>query len=104
MPYLVRTLPRAEADLEAIFLFIRASSAPLAERWFLGLLDAIESLNHLPHRNPAIHEDNRLRHLLYGKKPHMYRVIYLIDEERHRVEVLHVRHHGRAAFREDSPQ
>ena len=97
-------MPRAEADLDDIFLFIRASVSPVAERWFVGLLDAIASLDHHPRRHPAAHEDKSLRHLLYGDRPHIYRVIYSIDEARQQVEVLHVRHHARAAFREDDLQ
>jgi len=34
----------------------------------------------------------RLRHLLYGHKPHVYRLIYRIVEKPKRVEVLHIRH------------
>jgi toxin ParE1/3/4 len=36
-----------------------------------------------------------LRHLLYGKKPHVYRVIYQVDERRQAVWVLTVRHGAR---------
>ena len=90
--------------MDDIFLFIRAHKSPPAERWFLGLLDAIASLDRLPQRHPVTHEDRTLRHLLYGNKPHIYRVIYFIDEARHRVDVLHVRHHARSAFRDDDLQ
>jgi hypothetical protein len=37
-------------------------------------------------------ENNRLRHLLYGHKPDIYRVIYLVLEKQKHVEILHVRH------------
>jgi len=94
-------MPRAEADLDAIFHYIRASKAPLAERWFIGLMDAIESLAHTPYRTPATPEDKSLRQLIYGNKPHYYRIIYSIDEAKRRVDVLHVRHHGRQAFKPD---
>ena len=33
--------------------------------------------------------------LLYGKKPHVYRVIYQIDEQRQLVTVLAIRHGAR---------
>ena len=36
-----------------------------------------------------------LRHLLYGKKPHIYRVIYEVDEQRKTVWLLHIRHGAR---------
>ena len=37
----------------------------------------------------------KLWHLLYGKKPHIYRVIYEIDESRRVVWVLTIRHGAR---------
>lgn len=36
-----------------------------------------------------------LRHLLYGKKPHVYRVLYEIDEPQRTVWVLTIRHGAR---------
>jgi toxin ParE1/3/4 len=79
MAYLVRTLPRAERDMEAIFEYIRGLTSPPAAKWFIGLVDAIEGLAQHPHRHPVTPEDPSLRHLLYGTKPHIYRIIYSID-------------------------
>jgi mRNA-degrading endonuclease RelE of RelBE toxin-antitoxin system len=39
--------------------------------------------------------NRELRHLLYGKKPHVYRVIYEVDEGRQAVLVLTIRHGAR---------
>jgi toxin ParE1/3/4 len=36
-----------------------------------------------------------LRHLLYGRKPYVYRVIYRVVERQKQVEVLHIRHGAR---------
>jgi mRNA-degrading endonuclease RelE of RelBE toxin-antitoxin system len=36
-----------------------------------------------------------LRHLLYGAKPHAYRVIYEVDERQRKVWVLTIRHSAR---------
>ncbi len=66
-----------------------------ARDWFSGLELAILSLDAYPARNPATPEDNTLRHLLYGRRRDTYRVIYRIDEERHVVTVLHIRHGAR---------
>ena len=41
----------------------------------------------------------KLWHLLYGKKPHVYRVIYEIDEHRRTVWVLTIRHAARQQAR-----
>jgi len=43
-------------------------------------------------RCPVTPESKNLRHLLYGKKPHIYRVIHRIAERRKEVEILNVRH------------
>jgi toxin ParE1/3/4 len=43
-------------------------------------------------------DDARLRHLLYGRKPNVYRIIYAIDEGNRVVTVLHIRHGSRKAF------
>jgi plasmid stabilization system protein ParE len=98
MAYLVRTIPRAERDLDAIFGYIEADSSVTAFKWFAKLIAAAESLSELPNRNPKPHEDPTLRQLLFGSKPHIYRVIYLVDEPLQRVDILHVRHHSRDAF------
>jgi len=37
--------------------------------------------------------------LLYGIKPHIYRVIYRVLENRKQVEVLHIRHGARRRFK-----
>ena len=103
MAYLVRTMPRAERDLEAIFLYIQAESSAPASRWFEGLAEEIESLSEHPQRNPTIIEDPTLRHLLYGFKPHIYRIIYSIDPFRKIVNVIHVRHRARDAFKPGEP-
>ena len=91
-------MTRAERDLESIFLYIRTESSPVAEEWFRGLARAISSLSEHPSRNPKTSEDRKLRQLLYGNKPHIYRVIYSIDRSSKHVDILHVRHRARNAF------
>ena len=46
-------------------------------------------------------EDRDLRHLLYGNKPHIYRVIYRVLEKQKQVDVLHIRHGARQEFKTD---
>jgi mRNA-degrading endonuclease RelE of RelBE toxin-antitoxin system len=53
----------------------------------------------MPNRCPATPENPRLRHLLYGRKPHVYRVIYRVLENEKRVNVLHIRHGARRKFK-----
>jgi len=99
MAYLVRIMPRAERDLDAIYQGINAQYSDAAFRWFNGLERALFTLEESPARCPITREDARLRHLLYGKKPHVYRVIYCFDEKNKEVEILHIRHGARQAFR-----
>ena len=57
-----------------------------------------------PERCPIIPEAKRLRrqlrHLLYGTKPHIYRVIYQVEETERRVIILHIRHGARRRLRQ----
>ena len=56
---------------------------------------AVLSLSEHPSRCPTTSEDEGLRHLLYGRKPHIYRVIFTIDQQAQLVTVLHIRHGAR---------
>jgi toxin ParE1/3/4 len=70
-----------------------------AARWYNGLEEAVFALATHPNRCPAAPETaklkRKLRHLLYGKKPHVYRVIYEIEEKQQTVWVLTIRHGAR---------
>ena len=98
MAYRVRLARRAELDLADIYITIHADSSDTAYLWYQGLRDAIESLRDRPYRCPTTPEDERLRHLLYGKKPHIYRVVYRIAEAQKEIVVLHIRHGARDQF------
>jgi len=76
----------------------RVRPTPLSP-WYRGLKDAIRSLSNNPGRCPVTPEDSNLRHLLYGRKPHIYRVIYRVIERQKQVDVLHVRHGARQEFK-----
>jgi len=62
-----------------------------ALKWYLGLKEAILSLEGQPNRCPVTRRRDKLRHLLYGNNPHTYRVL----ENQKQVEVLHIRHGAR---------
>lgn len=102
MAYRIEITARAERDLLLIFDAIRAEESSAAHRWFLLLQDAIRSLSEHANRCPAAPEDISLRHLLYGRKPHIYRVIYRVHETDRTVLVLHIRHGARDAFDPDA--
>jgi toxin ParE1/3/4 len=92
MAYVVNTTPKAEWDLACLYRQINAEHSDAALEWYLGIKQAILSLERQPNRCPVTREKDKLRHLLYGHKPHVYRVIYRVMEKQKRVEVLHIRH------------
>jgi len=98
MAYLVKLMPRAQRDLALLFEHIHAADTMAAFRWYEGLKRAIFSLEKHPNRCAVIPENKRLRHLLYGHKPHIYRVIYRVIDRQERVEILHIRHGARRNF------
>jgi toxin ParE1/3/4 len=96
MAYRVDLSDRALTDLVTLYVEKHAAESLAAARWFHHLEEAIYSLEALARRNPIAPESRKeralFRHLLYGRKPHVYRVIYQIDERRKRVKVYTIRH------------
>jgi toxin ParE1/3/4 len=90
---------RAGRDLALIYQRIGGEGSVAARKWYLGLTDAIFSLEQHPNRCATTAENPVFRHLLYGHKPHVYRIIYRVVEKTKRVEVLHMRHGARRGFR-----
>ena len=99
MTYLVEFAARAVRDLEILYVEKNAAESHAAARWYNELERAVYALASYPHRCPVAPEARRmkrkLRHLLYGKKPHVYRVIYEVDEKLQTVWVLTIRHGAR---------
>src|SRR5271165_5489396 len=100
MAYLVKITCRAERDLALLFEKINAEHSDAALKWYTDLKENILSLEERPSRCPLISEKYGLRHLLFGKKPHIYRVIYCVLGRRKRVEVVHIRHGARRRLEE----
>lgn len=98
MAFRVELTRTALANLEAIFESIHADSSELAFRWFNGLERAILSLRESPDRGSRTPESESFRHLLYGTKPHFYRIIYSVHREEGLVRVHHIRHGARSTF------
>jgi toxin ParE1/3/4 len=98
MAYLVRIAGRAERDLSYLYEEINAADSATALRWYEGLKRAIVSLAVHPKRCRTTAENRNLRHLLYGQKPNVYRVIYRVKDRQKQVDVLHTRHGARVKF------
>ncbi len=99
MACLVSLTVRAQRDLALLFDAINAGQSDAAVKWYRGLKEAILSLEEHPERCPETPENTKLRHLLYGHKPHVYRVIYRVTERHKQVDVLHIRHGARKRFK-----
>src|SRR5712692_9462346 len=75
MAYVVDITSRAERDLDHLYGKINAGHSEAALKWYRGLKEAIFCLEEYPNRCPVTRKKGGLRHLLYGDKPHIYRVI-----------------------------
>ncbi len=99
MAYLVSVTARAERDLAGLYQEINAEQSDGAMKWYQGLRQAILSLEERPNRCSITRKRDNLRHLLYGRKPHIYRVIFRVWQRQKQVEVVHIRHGARAKFK-----
>jgi plasmid stabilization system protein ParE len=95
MAFRVEISLQAERDAEQILEWLlsqKSGQAGLA--WFLALDDAFASLSEFPERCPIAPESARfpfeVRQLFYGRKPHIYRILFSISSDV--VTVLHIRH------------
>ena len=99
MAYEVNFTWRAEVDLDLLFLKIDAENSEAALKWYRGLQYAIVSLETRPNRCPFTPESKSYRHLLYGKRADMYRVIFKVFDRTHEVLVVHIRHGAQGLFK-----
>jgi plasmid stabilization system protein ParE len=103
MAYNIEFAARAASDLDFLYVEKNAAESKAAANWFNELEESVFSLATFPKRCPLAPEGRKLkrslRHLLYGNKPHVYRVIYEVDDARNTVWVLHIRHGARGNLR-----
>jgi plasmid stabilization system protein ParE len=104
MAFRVELAAQAELDLDHILEWLIARQAgETGLRWFLKLRETLGSLGELPHRCPLAPENPEfpfeVRQLLYGRKPHQYRVLFTVDEDA--VVILHIRHGRRLRLTKD---
>lgn len=101
MAYRVEIARNAEAELEELYLWVVARAPQQGAKWFNGLERAVLSLDHYPRRCPvapeSIDPNQPVRVLKYGRKPHVYRVFFTVDETARVVRVVHIRRGARKA-------
>lgn len=95
MAFRVKTTAQAKRDLDDILERLLSQEAgETGLRWFQGLRQAVATLAGSPQRCALAPENAvfpfEVRHLLYGRRPHVYRIIFTF--EGNTVSVLHVRH------------
>jgi toxin ParE1/3/4 len=99
MAYRVEIARNAESDLEELYLWVVARAPQQGAKWFNGLELAVLSLEQHPRRCPvapeSIDRDNPVRVLSYGRKPHVYRIFFTVDDATNVVRVVHVRRGAR---------
>ena len=93
--YRIRISPRALKDLEGIFRFIVRDSPQNAAGMIRKLLDAIDSLEMLPHRFDVPRTGHPRGRSTRSMPVWPYLVGYRIDEKRKAVFVTRVRHGAR---------
>ncbi len=95
MAFRVEITEEAEADGKGILEWLMAQHADEAGlRWFRRLERAIGSLSEMPHRCLLAPENRdfpcEVRQLFYGRKPHVYSILFTIESDV--VYVLRIRH------------
>ena len=108
MKYRIEISSVAEAEADEAFLRLSQTISPTrAKQWYVGLLQAIESLSQMPKRSPLARENKyfsqEIRQLLYGRGRNSYRILFTILEgqEISTVRILHIRHAVQQTLGED---
>ncbi|SEB82837.1 type II toxin-antitoxin system RelE/ParE family toxin [Terriglobus roseus] len=99
MAFPIKLTRRAERDLAHIANYVDVQLHLAASDWFVGLTDTILSLRHLPKRGSLVAGKSGRRQLFYGSKPHVYKVIYVVNDAAGKVTILQVRHGARRPIR-----
>lgn len=101
MAYRVEIARNTEAELEELFLWVVARAPQQGAKWFNGLERAVLSLDQYPKRCPvapeSIDPEQPIRVLSYGRRPHVFRVFFTVDDAAKVVRVLHTRRGARRA-------
>jgi plasmid stabilization system protein ParE len=109
MKYRIEISSVAEVEADGAFLRLSQVTSPTkASQWYLGLLQAIESLSQMPKRCPLARENEyfsqEIRQLLYGQGRNSYRVLFTVLEGQNisTVRILHIRHASQQTIGEDA--
>ena len=94
MAYRVEIAPTAAADADQLYSYLAERAPESGIRWLRRMEAEIQKLSRFPRRHPLAPEDAdfsfEIRQIIFGKKPHFYRILFRIHDEA--VQVLHIRH------------
>jgi plasmid stabilization system protein ParE len=98
-------LPKADADIRRTMRWIESEvSFEASIRWHEKLRTAVRTFSKNPERYPEAYEAEilnlNLRMMLFGKKPHVYRVLYTFTDSH--VYIHRVRHAAQDYITEDN--
>ena len=103
MAFRVELTARAECDIDSALESLTRFSPVSAARWYAGFLKRIVTLEESPaqfaHAAEADQLGIPLREMLYGKRPHVYRILFVMVDDI--VRVLHVRHSARDTLKSE---
>jgi len=92
MAYRINFTRRARRDYLQLYDSINAAASLPAQRWIDRLDQTIAVLSTAPRGGAVTHENPTVRQLIYGNKPHLYRILYDIDDADLRVDILSIWH------------
>jgi plasmid stabilization system protein ParE len=92
MAYRVSLTNRVLRELDEIHSEINVVGSAGAARWFARMEDTIQLLASSPRMGKPAREVPGVREIIYGKKPHLYRILYEVDESTKSVDVLSIWH------------
>ena len=85
MAYQIKITTPAEDDIYSAFDRIKKLAPLVSEKWLRGIFKSIFTLSEMPDRCPIAPESEALglpiRHLFYGKRTAIHRIIFDIQNE-----------------------
>src|SRR5271170_6512970 len=93
--YRIKITPTASGELEAIFDYIARDSPQNAARFISRILDAIDSLDRMPHRYRLARSPDPALDQVRSMPLRPYLIRYIVDDSNHSLLIVSIRHGAR---------
>jgi len=93
--YRIILSPEAASDLQSLYDYISKDSSDNAAKMVGRILEAIETLETIPHRNIVEHQSKRIRRPVRSLPVKPYIIYFRVLEEQQAVMIHSVRHGAR---------